>query len=89
LYAGRIGSAERRKPRAALPTHRFHVSNSPDPSDLEAVIASHWVGGNADKSSLPGLTRQSIFFEKYFLRRWMDARIKSGHDECVLCAHQS
>jgi hypothetical protein len=41
---------------------------------------------NADKSSLPGLTRQSIFFENSFLGRWMDARIKSGHDECF-CMH--
>jgi hypothetical protein len=31
--------------------------------------------------SLPGLTRQSIFFEKGFLRSLMDARIKSAHDE--------
>jgi hypothetical protein len=34
------------------------------------------------KMSLPGLTRQSIFFKRIFAR-WMDARIKSGHDECV------
>src|ERR1700722_18408172 len=31
--------------------------------------------------SLPGLTRQSIYFAKVLF--WMDARIKSGHDECV------
>jgi hypothetical protein len=30
--------------------------------------------------SLPGLTRQSIFFGK----KLMDARIKSGHDSGVL-----
>jgi hypothetical protein len=35
---------------------------------------------NSPTSSLPGLTRQSILFEKRSLRRWMDARIKSGHD---------
>jgi hypothetical protein len=29
--------------------------------------------------SLPGLTRQSIFFER-FLRRMMDARVKPAHD---------
>jgi hypothetical protein len=34
--------------------------------------------------SLPGLIRQSIAFVKMFLRRWMDARIKSGHDELFL-----
>jgi hypothetical protein len=30
-------------------------------------------------SSLPGLTRQSISFER-LLRRWMDARVKPAHD---------
>jgi hypothetical protein len=30
-------------------------------------------------SSLPGLTRQSIFFER-FLRRWMDTRVKPAYD---------
>jgi hypothetical protein len=29
---------------------------------------------------LPGLTRQSILFARFF-RRLMDARIKSGHDD--------
>jgi hypothetical protein len=38
---------------------------------------------NAIKPSLPGLTRQSILFKRNVLRRWMDARIKSGHDECA------
>jgi hypothetical protein len=30
--------------------------------------------------SLPGLTRQSILFEKRFLRRWMDTRVKPAYD---------
>jgi hypothetical protein len=30
--------------------------------------------------SLPGLTRQSIFFERFF-RSLMDARVKPAHDE--------
>jgi hypothetical protein len=30
-------------------------------------------------ASLPGLTRQSIHFERV-LRRWMDARVKPAHD---------
>src|SRR6266851_10010483 len=30
--------------------------------------------------SLPGLTRQSIFFAKPLLAKWMDARVKPGHD---------
>jgi hypothetical protein len=40
---------------------------------------------NAIKMSLPGLTRQSICFEKA-LAKWMDARVKPGHDEffCVV-----
>jgi hypothetical protein len=29
--------------------------------------------------SLPGLTRQSIFFER-LLRRWMDTRVKPAYD---------
>ena len=59
------------------------------PYGFDTRHSKPWVGANVDKSSLPGLTRQSIFFEKNFLRRWMDARIKSGHDECVLRARQS
>jgi hypothetical protein len=39
--------------------------------------------------SLPGLTRQSICFLKMFLRRMMDARIKSGHDGCVRVERRS
>jgi hypothetical protein len=35
------------------------------------------------KTSLPGLTRQSILFEKTFCEDGMDARIKSGHDKSV------
>src|SRR5712691_1847436 len=31
-------------------------------------------------ASLPGLTRQSIFFAKSLLSKWMDARVKPGHD---------
>jgi hypothetical protein len=31
-------------------------------------------------ASLPGLTRQSIFFARIF-RRSMDARVKPAHDE--------
>jgi len=54
---------------------------------MTAVMVSEpTVGAKTVKTSLPGLTRQSIFFNKNFLRRWMDARIKSGHDECV-CVH--
>jgi hypothetical protein len=37
---------------------------------------------NAINTSLPGLTRQSISLQKSLLQRVMDARIKSGHDEC-------
>jgi hypothetical protein len=33
--------------------------------------------------SLPGLTRQSICFEKA-LAKSMDARVKPGHDECFV-----
>src|SRR5438270_13385885 len=35
-------------------------------------------------SSLPGLTRQSILFER-LLRRWMDTRVKPAYD-AVWCA---
>jgi hypothetical protein len=38
---------------------------------------------------IAGLDPAIHLLRKNFLRRWMDARIKSGHDECVLCAHQS
>src|SRR5665213_4383170 len=44
-------------------------------------------------SSLPGLIRQSVFFEKTscssrkLLAKRMDRRIKSGHDECACVAH--
>jgi len=46
---------------------------------------SEWVrSGKTERansnSSLPGLTRQSIVFEKSFLRRKMDARVKPAHD---------
>jgi hypothetical protein len=47
----------------------------------ETVIASG-IDAKAVKTSLPGLTRQSIFFEM-LLRRLMDARVKPGHDECM------
>jgi len=40
---------------------------------------------NAIKMSLPGLTRQSICFEKA-LAKSMDARVKPGHDECFCVA---
>jgi hypothetical protein len=32
-------------------------------------------------SSLPGLTRQSIHFEKMLFVKLMDARVKPAHDE--------
>ena len=38
---------------------------------------------SASPPSLPGLTRQSILFER-LLRRLMDARVKPGHDELLL-----
>ena len=44
------------------------------------------------KSSLPGLTRQSILFAKCFLRRWMDTRVKPAYDQCGRgdrCAYSS
>src|SRR5437868_10937352 len=40
---------------------------------------------NAIKMSLPGLTRQSICFEKA-LAKEIDARVKPGHDECFCAA---
>jgi hypothetical protein len=33
-------------------------------------------------ASLPGLTRQSILFER-LLRRWMDTRVKPAYDDLV------
>jgi hypothetical protein len=36
-------------------------------------------------SSLPGLTRQSIFFERV-LRRWMDTRVKPAYDAAYVAA---
>jgi hypothetical protein len=33
-----------------------------------------------DKSSLPGLTRQSIHLRQTFLAKKMDARVKPAHD---------
>jgi hypothetical protein len=33
-------------------------------------------------ASLPGLTRQSIFFEG-LLRRWMDTRVKPAYDNLI------
>jgi hypothetical protein len=38
---------------------------------------------------LPGLTRQSIPFEKSALRRLMDARVKPAHDEQNMLTHQT
>src|SRR5258708_3374402 len=35
--------------------------------------------------SLPGLTRQSMCFEKA-LAKWMDGRVKPGHNECFCVA---
>ncbi len=32
------------------------------------------------RSSLPGLTRQSINLRKHFLAKEMDARVKPAHD---------
>ena len=48
--------------------------------DLAAALRA-----NAIKMSLPGLTRQSICFEKA-LAKSMDARVKPGHDECFCVA---
>ncbi len=31
--------------------------------------------------SLPGLTRQSIFFARIFFAKMMDARVKPAHDD--------
>jgi hypothetical protein len=31
--------------------------------------------------SLPGLTRQSIYLRKKRFAKWMDGRVKPGHDE--------
>jgi hypothetical protein len=39
-----------------------------------------------ENPSLPGLTRQSILFERAFCRL-MDARIKSAHDTCGRAQH--
>jgi hypothetical protein len=38
------------------------------------------IGANL-RSSLPGLTRQSIDLRKNFLAKKMDARVKPAHDE--------
>jgi hypothetical protein len=38
--------------------------------------------------SLPGLTRQSIFFER-LLRRGMDARVKPAHDGVWIASSQA
>jgi hypothetical protein len=37
-------------------------------------------------ASLPGLTRQSIYFGKKSLRNLMDARVKPGHDDDIIIA---
>jgi len=40
-------------------------------------------GEETKKLSLPGLTRQSIRFEKILLRRLMDTRVKPAYDDCA------
>jgi hypothetical protein len=46
-----------------------------------SVIATPTSGANAVKLSLPGFDPAIHLLLKKLLRRWMDARIKSGHDE--------
>jgi hypothetical protein len=41
--------------------------------------------GNGRSASLPGLTRQSIYFRKKFYAKKMDARVKPAHDD-LRCA---
>jgi hypothetical protein len=41
---------------------------------------AHGAGADPLSLSLPGLTRQSIAFEKGLIL-WMDARVKPAHDE--------
>src|ERR1700738_146944 len=49
-------------------------------------FARRWMRGSSPiranlRSSLPGLTRQSIDLRKNFLAKKMDARVKPAHDE--------
>jgi hypothetical protein len=43
---------------------------------------------HAAKSSLPGLTRQSIIFEKRLAKK-MDARVKPAHDDTCIFPHHT
>ncbi|SHH60781.1 hypothetical protein SAMN05443248_5380 [Bradyrhizobium erythrophlei] len=54
------------------------------PCGFDTRHSKPWVGTNVDKSSLPGLTRQSIF-ERNFLRRWMPG--SSPGMTSVFCVH--
>jgi hypothetical protein len=51
---------------------------------VRIVMLGHWSVFRSPIShpSLPGLTRQSIFFVKAFLRRKMDPRVKPAGDVC-------
>jgi hypothetical protein len=57
-----------------------------DPRIHVCVVAKAWMAGPSPiganlRSSLPGLTRQSIDLRKNFLAKKMDARVNPAHDE--------
>jgi hypothetical protein len=86
-YSGSIQYA------AAYRFHHWRLWNTGSPPSRGrrlrvwlAVIASQRVGANVDESSLPGLTRQSIFFEKTSCEDgWMPG--SSPGMTSVFCVH--
>ena len=50
-------------------------------SEIFTVMRGLGPMGAKFRSSLPGLTRQSIDLRKNFLAKKMDARVKPAHDE--------
>src|ERR1700738_5109510 len=56
------------------------------PLQQDSFLRNRWMRGSSPRganlrSSLPGLTRQSIDLRKSFLAKKMDARVKPAHDE--------
>jgi hypothetical protein len=55
-------------------------------AENDRVVGGHVM--HAAKSSLPGLTRQSIIFEKRLAKK-MDARVKPAHDDTCIFPHHT
>src|SRR6516225_1022083 len=88
-----LGRARARRPphrhAGAQALARLVAALRPRPGDGDARGVEDFRPCLDLSPSLPGLTRQSIFFAKPFLRRKMDPRVKPAGDTCGYALNQT